>query len=187
MKKNPVMFVVAIVFLMFIAAMFIYNNVSHNYPKISASSGESSKFRYTGPPAFSVDIPDNFQKGTPKIEAGQILTGKTASKNSVSISVHNIPKEISMEDTGPKSYCPRLAESKGLKIEDIEIISNEKFELDDGTIAWKCVLKWTARLSTMVTTYLITADKDGKRIMIAAHALADPTEVLKILKSLTFK
>lgn len=187
MKKNPVMFVVAIVFLMFIAAMFIYNNVSYNYPKISASSEEPSKFKYIGPPAFSIDIPNDFQKGNLKAEDSQILNGKTTSGVTVAISVHNIPKDISMEDGGPKIYRPRLAKSRGLKTEDIKIISNEKFELDDGTIAWKCVMKWTARGSTIVTTYLITADKDGKRITIAAHSLADPAEVLKILKSLTFK
>jgi hypothetical protein len=187
MNKNPVMFVVAIVFLIFIAAMFIYKNFYPPYPKPSASSVESSNFKYTGPPAFSIDIPDNFRKGTSKAEDGQILTGKTASGVAVAISVYKVPKEISMEDNGPQSYRSRLAKSKGLKIEDIEIISNNKFELVDGTIAWKCAMKWTSRGSKIVTTYLVTADKDGKRITIAAHPWANPAEVLKIIESLTFK
>jgi hypothetical protein len=152
-----------------------------------ASSGVSPKFSYTGPPAFSADIPDDFQKGTPKTIEGQILTGKTASGVNVTISVYNIPKDISMEDSGPKSFRPRLAKSRGLKTEDIKIISNEKFELDDGIIAWKCAMKWSAEGSTMVTTYLITADKDGKRVTIVTHPWADPAEVLRIIQSLSFK
>jgi hypothetical protein len=187
MKKNPVMFYVAILFLMIIAAAFIYNNISHLYPRTSASSGTPSEFKYPGPPAFSVEIPNTFRKETPKAKEGQILNGKTASGAVVTLSVFNIPKDISMEDNGPKTFRPRLAGVKNLKIDDIKMISNEKFELDDGTPAWKCEMKWPSRGSTMVTTYLITADKDGKRVTIAAHSLADPAEVLKILKSLTFK
>jgi hypothetical protein len=187
MKKSPVMFMVAIVLLMFIAAMFIYRNIYPNYPKTSASSVESSKFSYTGPPAFSVDIPNDFQKGNSKAEDGQILNGKTASGVTVAISVHNIPKDISMEEGGPKIYRSRLAKSRGLKTEDIKIISNEKFDLDDGTKAWKCVMKWAPRGTAKVTTYLITADKDGKRITIAAHPRRDSPEILEILESLTFK
>jgi hypothetical protein len=187
MKKNPVMFVLAIVLLIFIAAMFIYRNIYLNHLKISPSSGESSIFSYPGPPAFSVDIPNDFQKGNPKADEGQILNGKTTSGVTVTISVHNIPKDISMEDGGPKIYRSRLAKSRGLKTEDIKILSNENFDLPDGTKAWKCVMKWGPRGTAMVTTYLITADKDGKRITIAAHPRRDSPEILEILESLTFK
>ncbi len=201
MKRNPVMFYVAILFLMIIAAAFIYNNFSHIYPRTSASSGtpsefkypsspssgESSRFKYPGPPAFSVDIPKDFQRGTPKAKEGQILTGKTASGVVVTLSVFNIPKDISMEDNGPKTFRPRLAGVKNLKIDDIKMISNEKFELDDGTPAWKCEMKWPSRGSTIITTYLITADKDGKRVTIAGHSWSKQAEALGILQSLSFK
>jgi hypothetical protein len=73
-------------------------------------------------------------------------------------------------------------------MDDLEFLGNEEYELDDGTMAYKCEFEWPwTDGSTILTTYLMVADKGGKRVTVATHPWADPDEVIEILESLTFE
>ncbi len=60
--------------------------------------------------------------------------------------------------------------------------------VDDGTMAWKCEFEWPwTDGSTILTAYLMIADKDGKRVQLDTHPWASPDDVIEILESLTFE
>ncbi len=149
----------------------------------------SAEFNHAGPPAFTVDIPDDFQKGEAKADEGQVLTGKTGGGVTVTISVFDIPKDISTKDACQKGYMPGLLKAfTHMDADDLEFISNEEYELDDETMAWKCEFEWPwTDGSTILTAYLMIADKGGKRVQLDTHPWADADEVIEILESLVFE
>jgi len=166
---------------MLIAAFFVLGTLL--FPTLGFA-----EFKHAGPPAFTVDIPDDFNKKTPNAEAGEILTGSTAAGVTVTIAFFDIPKDVSLKDACQKAYIPGLVATQShITADDVEFIGNEEYELDDGTMAYKCEFEWPwTDGSTILTTYVMTADKDGKRVQIATHPWASPDDVVEILESLTF-
>ncbi len=148
-----------------------------------------AEFKHAGPPAFTVDIPDDFTKKDPNADAGQVLTGTTGGGVTVTITVFDTPKDVSTKDACQKAYIPGLVASQGhVEADDVEFIGNEEYELDDGTMAWKCEAEWPwSDGSTILTAYVMIADKGGKRVQIDTHPWADADEVIEILESLTFE
>lgn len=144
---------------------------------------------FAGPPAFSVDLGEGFVKGEPS--GNQVLTGKTASGFEIYINIFDI------DDYGSsaKDYCQSWVNGvirmyEHLVEDDIEIIENKEFELEDGSMSWRCVVEWPwSNGYTMLNSYILTSDKDGKRIAIwgtASGGFRDD-EVIDIVESLMFK
>ncbi|MEE9557186.1 MAG: hypothetical protein V3V76_08000 [Candidatus Adiutricales bacterium] len=174
MKKMHVMTVAAI----FILGAFLI-----------PSLGFAEEFNYAGPPAFTVELPDDAQKGEANADEGQVWTGKAGGGVTLTISVFDIPKDVSTKDYCQKSYIPGLVEGYDhFEMDDLEFLGNEEYELDDGTMAWKCEFEWPwTDGSTILTTYLMVADKGGKRVTIDTHPWASADEVIEALESLTFE
>jgi len=166
---------------MTIAAIFVLGAVL--FPTLCFA-----EFKYAGPPAFTVDIPDDFTKKTPNADAGEVLTGATGAGVTVTLAVFDIPKDVSLKDACQKAYIPGLVTANAhIEASDIDFLGNEEYELDDGTMAYKCEFEWPwSDGSTILTTYVMTADKGGKRVQISTHPWAAPDDVIEIIESLAF-
>ena len=151
--------------------------------------GFAGEFKYAGPPAFTVELPDDAEKGEANADEGQVWNGKAAGGVTLTITVFDIPKDVSTKDYCQKGYIPGLVASNGhIEADDVEFLGNEEYELDDGTMAFKCEFEWPwTDGSTILTTYLMVADKGGKRVTIETHPWASADEVIEILESLTFE
>jgi hypothetical protein len=149
-----------------------------------------AEFKYAGPPAFTVDIPDDAVKGEVDAAANQVWNGKVGGAD-ITILASDVPKDISAKDQCKSTMAGFDQTFDHIELTDIELLSNEEFELEDGTASWRCDFEWVwTDGSTMLTTTMITADKGGKRIVIytTTHAyLPDADLPIETIESLTFE
>ncbi|MBW2062725.1 MAG: hypothetical protein JRI95_14355 [Deltaproteobacteria bacterium] len=139
----------------------------------------AAEFKYAGPPAFTVTYPD----GSAKIKTDapeQVFAMKMPDGVTIQVSVADIPEGVALKDAG-EAYSKGLAESQK---SEVEIISNEEIELEDGTKAYFTEMEWIHQGSTLITTFVVSVYKDGKWVYTAAHPWADMDEAIEFVKSL---
>lgn len=174
MKKMHVMTVAAI----FILGVFLIPSLGF------------AEFEYAGPPAFTVDIDDDAKKGDVDADAGQVWNGKVAGAD-LTVFVYDVPKDISAKDQCKSTMAGFDEAFDHLDLSDIELIENKEFELEDGTMSWRCEFEWIwTDGSTVLTTVNITADKDGKRVQIYTTVhdfLPDAEAPIEVVESLEFE
>ena len=139
-------------------------------------------FKRTAPPAFKFDYPLGSKKAATDAP-GQVMRMKTPGDVSFSASVGEIPEGMKLEDFGPKFYAPEL-ENVGSKI---KVISNKEITLKCGTKAYRTNIKWLWNNALPITTYLVSAYKDGKIIFVCAHPWKYHDKADPIVQSLNFK
>jgi len=148
---------------------------------VSKAAGE---YQYPGSPVFSVKFPENFKTKQPNTRFGQVYSGSLPSGFNVQVVVSDIPDGQDLKDAGSAYAYGIIAKYFN---SEIEIVLNEERELNGGIKAYLTEFKWEARNGTKMTSYILTAHKDGKLVQVNGHIWGEPDEILKILNSLTFK
>ena len=138
-------------------------------------------FRRTTSPAFKFEYPLGSKKAATDAP-GQVMKMKTPSDVAFSASIGDIPEGMRLEDFGPKFYSKEL-ESVG---SSIKVISNKEIRLNCGTKAYRTDITWLWNNALPITTYLVTAYKDGKIIFVCTHPWKYHDKFEPIVQSLSF-
>ena len=134
-------------------------------------------------PIFKFEYPDG-SKDLELIDSHQVLRMRAPNMSEFDANVADIPKEMKLEDIGPKFYLPKLKEIGT----NFDVISNESITLKDGTKAYKTKIKWLYKDGQIwITTLLVSAYKEDKCVFLSTHPIGDPEEVAWIVESLTFQ
>ncbi len=138
-------------------------------------------FKRTASPAFKFEYPIGSKKAA--IDApGQVMRMKTPGDIDFSASIGDIPTGMKLEDFGPKLYAQEL-ENVG---SNIKVISNKEIMLKCGTKAYRTDITWLWN-TLPITTFLVSAYKDGKFIFVCAHSWKKHDKFEPIVQSLTFE
>lgn len=139
-------------------------------------------FKRTASPAFNFEYPLGSKKAAIEYP-GQVMVMRTPDDVEFSASVGDIPEGIRLEDFGPKFYSKEL-ESGG---SNIKVISNKEITLNCGTKAYRTDITWLWNNVLPITTYLVSAYKDGKIIFVCTHPWRNHDKAEPIVQSLSFK
>ena len=139
-------------------------------------------FERTASPAFKFEYPLGSRKAAIEYP-GQVMVMRTPGNVKFFASVGEIPDGMRLEDFGPKFYSKEL-ENVG---SNIKVISNKEITLKCGTKAYRTDIKWLWNNSLPITTYLVSAYKDGKIIFVCTHPWKYHDKAEPIVQSLTFK
>jgi CubicO group peptidase (beta-lactamase class C family) len=131
-------------------------------------------------PAFTFEFPIGSRKSQTD-RTNQIMAMKTPDGVRFQASVCNIPKNIALEDFGPKVYAKRLK-----RMDPNAAISNKAIQLKDGTPAYRTEIKWLWLDAIPLTTILVSAFQEDKCVFLAVHPWQYPEEVSPIVESLSF-
>lgn len=146
-------------------------------------AAKNGLFIRTAPPAFKFEYP-NISRKEEITYPNQIMGMRTPEGIFIHAYLSDISQGIKLAEIGPKVYKANL-EKYGT---NVSVISNKEITLKDGTKAYRTDFEWRwADTSTLVTTRLVSAFKDGKWIHITTHYLIDPGEADPIVESLTLK
>lgn len=118
-------------------------------------------FRRSATPAFKFEYPLGSRKATLEYP-GQVMVMRTPGDVEFSASIIDIPEGMKLENFGPKFFAVEL-ENVG---SDIKIISNREITLKCGTKAYRTEIKWLGNNSLPITTYLVSAYKSSKIVLI---------------------
>jgi CubicO group peptidase (beta-lactamase class C family) len=139
-------------------------------------------FQRTASPPFQFKYPMGSEKAeidTP----GQIVKMKSPGNVMISASIVDIPKNIPIEEFGPKFYLERLKKHGS----DFKITSNKEITLQGGTRAYRTDFKWLWNKNVSMTTFLVSAYTDGKCIFLNTLTWDDPERCEPIINSLNLK
>ncbi|MGO9017913.1 MAG: hypothetical protein ACLQVJ_06125 [Syntrophobacteraceae bacterium] len=143
----------------------------------------AAEFSYAGPPAFTVTYPDG-SKPDKTTAPEQVWAIKTPERVTVQAGVAPIPEGIALKDYAEKSYKPGLESSEKTKA---TMITNKEYELADGTKAYYTEMEWMWHGTTLLTTVMVAAYKDGRMVYVTSHPWASLDEPKEIVRSLKFK
>lgn len=138
-------------------------------------------FKRTASPAFKFEYPIGCKKIAIRYP-GQIMRMKTSDDVIFAASVIDIPEGMKLEDFGSKFY----AQDPTGVASNFKVVSNIEIALKCGTKAYQTEITYLW-YNFPVTTFLVSAYKDGKCIFVAAHTWTHLIEVEPFVQSLTFK
>ena len=121
-------------------------------------------FMRTASPAFKFEYPLGSKKAAISYP-GQVMRMKTPGDVHFFASVGDIPEGMKLEDFGPKFYAQALKNSGS----NIKVISNKEIVLKCGTKAYRTDITYLWKNYVPITTFLVSAYKDGKCIFVCAH------------------
>jgi hypothetical protein len=139
-------------------------------------------FKRTASPAFKFEYPIGSKKAATNAP-GQVMRMNPPGGSDFSASVVDIPEGMKLEDFGPKLYAQNL----GNYVSNINVISNKKITLQCGTKAFRTDITYLWKSYVPITTFLVSAYKDGKCIFVSAHPWKNHDKYEPIVQSLTFK
>ena len=152
----------------------------------------NGEFIHTVSPAFQFKYPKTSLKQIIRFP-GQVMAMKTLGGNSFSASISGIPTGTKLAEVGPRVFASSL---KNLG-SNIQVVSNKKITLEDGTVAYRTDINWQSKSSFRVRTLLVSAFKDRKLVgpvwvslvysLVEASISEDLNEGASIVESLTFK
>jgi len=151
---------------------------------------KNGAFIRTSSPAFRFRCPQTSRKQ--KIDfPDQVMAMKTLADGSFSASISEIPAGTKLADVGPRVFASKLKTYGS----NIQVISNKKITLEDGTSAYRTDINWKWQSTWSLRTLLVSAFQDGKWVYLAYGLIASNeasiSENLKegtsIVESLTFK
>ena len=143
---------------------------------------QNGVFERSEPPAFTLTYPEGAKKTALRWE-GQVMRMKTPDDILFGVSVIDIPGGLKLEDFAPKFFARELEKVAT----DVKIISNKEITLACGTKAYRTDFTYLWEDYFPVTTYLVSAYKDGKCIYVGAHPYKYHYKAEPIVQSLTFK
>jgi CubicO group peptidase (beta-lactamase class C family) len=139
-------------------------------------------FQRTSLPQFQFKYPPMSHKAAIKYK-NQIMR-MYFDVDSFSASVIDIPEDTGLEEFGPEYY---LQNGFLEKPSNIKVVGNDKILLAGGTAAYKTEISWKWNNTLPITTYLVSAYKDGKCIYVDAHAWKHHEILESIVRSLSFE
>ena len=137
-------------------------------------------FMRAASPAFQFSYPVGSKK-LPLKAPNVIMRMRTPEGVGFDASVVAIPEGWNLAESGPKYYAAGLA-NVGT---NIQVISNKKIMLKDGTKAYRSDIKWMFQGTIPILTHLTSIFKDGKCILVSAHPTRYIPEVEQIVESVT--
>ena len=151
---------------------------------------KNGEFIHTVSPAFRFKYPKTSVKQ--KIEyPGQVMVMKTPGESEFSAFLSEIPAGIKLADIGPKAFASELKNFGS----NIQVISNKKITLENGTAAYRTDINWKWQSSWSMRTLLVSAFKDRKLVFLVysfgvsndASISENLKEGTSIVESLIFK
>jgi len=139
-------------------------------------------FKRTVSPSFKFECPIASKKAATK-HSGEVMRMKTPGNDTFSASVADIPEGMKVADFGPKHYVQKF-ENYDI---NVKVISNKEIMLKCGTKAYRTDFTWLLYNKVPMTTFLVSAYKDGKCIFLWADTWKYHDKVEPIIQSLTFK
>ena len=132
-------------------------------------------------PAFQFRYPPG-SKRDETLGPSEVMRMRTPSGAVVSASVMAIPDGIALADAGPVSYAT-LLRKLGSKV---EIASNTRVTLSNGTAGYKTEFRWISR-SAKLRTVIVSAFKDRKWVFVATHHRTNIGVAAEIMNTLAFQ
>tara|TARA_Y100000588_G_scaffold147834_1_gene161723 strand:+ start:250 stop:1857 length:1608 start_codon:yes stop_codon:yes gene_type:complete len=150
-----------------------------------AGIAENGLFVRRASPAFQFRFPRGSRRETVGVP-GQVMEMKTLSGFRFDAGVMDIPKGIALGELGPERYARFLEDVSGTRI---KVVSNEPMVLTDGTPAYRTEIHWRYAASLDLKTIVMSAIKEEKWVLVAAHPWEDFThaEASKIVETLSFE
>ncbi len=139
-------------------------------------------FTRTAPPAFQFKYPIGSKKAATN-GVNQIMRMHPPSGSDFSAAIVDIPEGLKLEDFGPKFYAQDL----GMFVSNVNLISNKEITLKCGTKAYRTDITYLWKGYVPITTFLVSAYKDGKCIFVSAHPWKNHDKYVPIVQSLTLK
>lgn len=156
---------------------------------------KNGEFIHSVSPAFRFKYPKTSLKQATRFP-GQVMAMKTLGGNRFSASIGTIPTGIKLAEVGPRVFASALNEFGS----NIEVVSNTKITLADGTAAYRTDINWLWQSSFKLRTLVVSAFHEKKLTglvwvflvySLGASNEADISEDLNegasIVESLTFK
>jgi len=162
------------------------------WTSVEKGVAKNGEFVHTASPAFRFKYPITSYK-RPLDYPGAVMAMKTFGENEFFASTFEIPAGSKLADVGPKNVASDLKKIGS----NIQIISNKKITLEDGTEAYRTDINWKFQSTWSTSSLFVSAFKDRKVVIIEYHFPfvpwdeASTSEYLKegafIVESLTFK
>ena len=156
---------------------------------------KNGEFIHTPSPAFRFKYPKTSLKQATRFP-GQVMVMKTLGGNRFSASISGIPTGTKLAEVGPRVFASSLKKFGS----NIQVVSNKKITLEDGTVAYRTDINWLWQSSWSLRTLLVSAFKDRKLVgpvwvslvytlgaSNEASISEDLNEGASIVESLTFK
>ncbi len=138
-------------------------------------------FTRTAPPAFQFQYPIGSKKAA--AYGLQVMRMHPPSGSDFAAAIVDIPEGLKLKDFGPKFYTQRL----GHIVSNVKVVSNKKITLQCGTEAYRTDMTYLWKGYVPITTYVVSAYKDGKCIFVSAHPYKNHDKYIPIVESLTLK
>jgi CubicO group peptidase (beta-lactamase class C family) len=148
-------------------------------------------FVHTASPAFRFKYPSTSYKRSLDYP-GAVMVMNTYGENEFLASTYEISADTKLANFGRE-----IAIDLNKIGSEIQVISNKKITLQDGTAAYRTDVSWKFQSSWLTRSLFVTAIKEGKAVIVEYHFTFTPwdeastTENLKegtyIVESLTFK
>jgi CubicO group peptidase (beta-lactamase class C family) len=160
----------------------VAKGIGYTWTSENEGMAKDGLFKRTASPAFKFEYPIGSKK-VATASAGQVMRMKTIGDDLFSASVIDIPKGMKLEDFGPKHYVQKLKNVGS----NIKVISIKEITLKCGTKAFRTDYTWFRNNNVPITTFLVSAYKDGKCIFLWAKTWTYHDKVEPIVQSLSFK
>ena len=141
-------------------------------------------FKRTASPSFQFTYP----LGSTKAELGlpsQIMRMKTPEGIIFTATIMDIPEGVKLEDFGPIFIVKWFRNYRYGS--NLKVTSNKEITLKDGTKAYQTNFTWLWNNTDAMTTFQVSAYRDGKCIFLCTHPWQNPDKYEPIVQSLTFE
>jgi CubicO group peptidase (beta-lactamase class C family) len=139
-------------------------------------------FTRTASPAFQFKYPIGSKKAATN-GVNQVMRMHPPSGSDIFAAIVDIPGSLKLKDFGPKFYAQDL----GMFVSNVNVISNKEITLKCGTKAYRTDITYLWKGYVPITTFLVSAYKDGKCIFVGAHPWKNHDKYVPIVESLTLK
>jgi len=141
-------------------------------------------FKRTGAPSFQFTYPVGSTKATLGLPS-QIMRMKTPEGIIFTATIMDIPEGVKLKDFGPIFIVKDFVKSGYGS--NLKVTSNKEITLKCGTKAYQTNFTWVLNNTDKITTFQVSAYKDGKCIFLATHPWQNPDKYEPIVQSLIFK
>jgi hypothetical protein len=141
-------------------------------------------------PSFRFKYPKASSKQATRVY-GDIMRLKTPKGGAISVKIMGIPMGTKLAEVGPVFIANALKRYGS----NIQVVSNKKIILKDGTVAYRTDINWKLQSSYRLRTMLVSAFKDRKYVSlfysldasIEASISESMNEGASVVESLTFR
>ncbi len=141
-------------------------------------------FKRTAAPSFQFTYPVGSTKAILGLPS-QIMRMKTPEGIIFTATIMDIPEGVKLKDFGPIFIVKWFGNYRYGS--NLKVTSNKEITLKCGTKAYQTNFTWVWNNTDKMTTFQVSAYRDGQCIFLATHPWQNPEKVEPIVQSLTFK